>query len=130
MELLKNTLLRKEISCLRKLNKMEINFKDWQNLDLRVAEVLEAEDHPNADKLYVLKIKLGEEEKTIVAGIKNHYGKEELVGKKIVVLANLEPAVLRGVKSEGMLLAASGEDKENVVLLTVDKDIESGSTIG
>ncbi|MBT4334217.1 methionine--tRNA ligase subunit beta [archaeon] len=109
---------------------MEINFKDWQNLDLRVAEVLEAEDHPNADKLYVLKIKLGEEEKTIVAGIKNHYGKEELVGKKIVVLANLEPAVLRGVKSEGMLLAASGEDKENVVLLTVDKDIESGSTIG
>jgi methionine--tRNA ligase beta chain len=109
---------------------MEINFKDWQNLDLRVAEILEAEDHPNADKLYVLKIKLGEEERTIVAGIKNHYSKEELVGKKIVVLANLEPAVLRGVKSEGMLLAASGEDKENVVLLTVDKDIESGSTIG
>ena len=109
---------------------MEINFKDWQNLDLRVAEVLEAEDHPDADKLYVLKIKLGEGERTIVAGIKNHYKKEELIGKKIVVLANLEPAVLRGVKSEGMLLAASGNEKENIVLLTVDKDIESGSTIG
>ena len=104
---------------------MEINFKEWQNLDLRVAEVLEVEDHPDADKLYVLKIKIGEDERTIVAGVKKHYTKEELVGKKIVVLANLEPAVLRGVKSEGMLLAASGED--SVVLLSVDKDIESGS---
>jgi methionine--tRNA ligase beta chain len=107
---------------------MEINFKEWQNLDLRVAEVLEVEDHPDADKLYVLKIKIGEDERTIVAGVKKHYTKEELVGKKIVVLANLEPAVLRGVKSEGMLLAASGED--SVVLLSVDKDIESGSKIG
>jgi len=110
------------------LNKMEINFKEWQNLDFRVAEVLEVEDHPDADKLYVLKIRIGEDERTIVAGVKKHYTKEELVGKKIVVLANLEPAVLRGVKSEGMLLAASGKD--SVVLLSVDKDIESGSKIG
>ena len=107
---------------------MEINFKEWQNLDFRVAEVLEVEDHPDADKLYVLKIRIGEDERTIVAGVKKHYTKEELVGKKIVVLANLEPAVLRGVKSEGMLLAASGKD--SVVLLSVDKDIESGSNIG
>ncbi len=107
---------------------MEINFKEWQNLDFRVAEVLEVEDHPDADKLYVLKIRIGEDERTIVAGVKKHYTKEELVGKKIVVLANLEPAVLRGVKSEGMLLAASGKD--SVVLLSVDKDIESGSKIG
>jgi methionine--tRNA ligase beta chain len=105
----------------------EISFKDWQNLDLRVAEILDVQDHPNADKLYVLKIKIGEEERTIVAGIKNNYSKEELKGKKIIVLTNLELAVLRGVKSEGMLLAASEGDK--VVLLTVDKDISPGSKI-
>jgi methionine--tRNA ligase beta chain len=106
---------------------MEIEFKDWQNLDLRVAEILEVEDHPDADKLYVLKIKLGEEERTIVAGVKQSYSKEELTGKKIIVFTNLKPAVLRGVRSEGMLLAASDGDK--VVLLTPEKDIDSGSKI-
>ncbi len=106
---------------------MEIEFKDWQNLDLRVAEVLEVEDHPNADKLYVLKIKLGDEERSIVAGVKQSYSKEELTGKKIIVFTNLKPAVLRGVKSEGMLLAASDGDK--VVLLTPEKDINSGAKI-
>jgi methionine--tRNA ligase beta chain len=106
---------------------MEIEFNDWQNLDLRVAEVLEVEDHPDADKLYVLKVKIGDEEKTIVAGVKNHYSKEELIGKKIIVFTNLKPAVLRGVKSEGMLLAAGDGDK--VVLLTPEKDIDSGAKI-
>jgi methionyl-tRNA synthetase len=105
----------------------KIKFKDWQKLDFRVAEILDVEDHPNADKLYILKVKIGKEERTIVAGIKQHYGKEELKGKKIVVFTNLEPVVLRGEKSEGMLLAATKGEK--VVLLTVDKDIESGSKI-
>lgn len=107
-----------------------ISINDFGKIDLRVAEILEVEDHPNADKLYVLKIKIGDEERSLVAGIKNHYSKEELVGKKIIVIANLEPAELRGVKSEGMLLAASNNSKENVVLVTVDKNIESGSKIG
>ncbi len=107
-----------------------ISIGDFGKIDFRVAEILDVEDHPNADKLYVLKIKVGDEEKTLVAGIKNHYSKEELVGKKIIVIANLEPTELRGVKSEGMLLAASDDSKENVVLVTVDKDIESGSRIG
>lgn len=106
---------------------MEIEFNDWQNLDLRVAEVLEVEDHPDADKLYVLKVKIRDEERTIVAGVKHHYSKEELIGKKIIVFTNLKPAVLRGVKSEGMLLAASEGDK--VVLLTPEKDIGSGAKI-
>ena len=104
-----------------------INFDDWKNLDLKVAEILEVEDHPDADKLYVLKIKLGDEEKTIVAGIKSAYSKKELKGKKIVVLTNLEPAVLRGVKSEGMLLAV--EDEGKISLLTTDKDVNSGSKV-
>ena len=105
----------------------EVSFKDWQNLDIRVAEILDVQDHPNADKLYVIKINLGEEERTIVAGIKGSYTKEELKGKKIIVFTNLEPAKLRGIKSEGMLLAASEDEK--VVLLTVDKDISPGSKI-
>jgi len=104
-----------------------ISINDFGKADLRVAEILEVNDHPDADKLFVLKIKIGSEEKQLVAGIKGHYTKEELVGKKIVVIANLEPTVLRGVKSEGMLLAAS--DKEKVVLITVDKDIESGAKL-
>jgi len=106
---------------------MEIEFSDWQNLDLRVAEVLEVDEHPDADKLYVLKVKISDEEKTIVAGVKQHYSKEELIGKKIIVFTNLKPAVLRGVKSEGMLLAASEGDK--VVFLTPEKDISSGAKI-
>jgi len=106
---------------------MEIDFEDWQNLEFRVAEILEVKDHPDADKLYVLKIKLGKENKTIVAGIKNNYSKEELIGKKIIVFVNLKPAILRGVKSEGMLLAAS--EGNNLVVLTTDKDIKSGTKI-
>ncbi len=106
-----------------------ISIDDFGKLDLRVAEILEVSDHPNADKLYVMKIKIGDEERNLVAGIKNYYSKEELIGKKIIVIANLEPAVLRGVKSEGMLLAASDKSKDNVVLLTVDKDIETGAKI-
>jgi len=106
---------------------MEVEFDTWKELDFRVAEILEVEDHPNADKLYILKIKIGKEERTIVAGVRKHYSKEDLVGKKIIVFTNLKPAILRGVKSEGMLLAAS--DGEKVVLLTPDEDIESGSKI-
>lgn len=105
-----------------------ISIGDFEKLDLRVAEILEVDDHPNADRLYAMKIKIGEEERSLVAGIKKHYTKEELIGKKIIVIANLEPVELRGVKSEGMLLAASEGD--NVVLVTVDKDIESGAKLG
>jgi methionine--tRNA ligase beta chain len=107
-----------------------ISIDDFGKLDLRVAEIISVEDHPDADKLFVMKIKIGSDEKQLVAGIKKHYSKEELVGKKIIVIDNLEPAVLRGVKSEGMLLAASDSSKENVVLVTVDKDIESGAKLG
>ena len=105
-----------------------ISYKDFEKLDLRVAEILNVEDHPNADKLYVLRLRIGKEEKTIVAGIKKHYSKEELIGKKIIIINNLEPAKLRGIESNGMLLAAS--DDEKVVLLTIDKDINSGTHIG
>jgi len=105
-----------------------ITFDDFLKVDLRVAEIKVCEDVEGADKLYKLTIDIGEE-RTIVAGIKLYYSKEELVGKKIAVVANLEPRKLRGILSHGMLLAASNEDKSSVVLLTLDKDIPNGSRI-
>lgn len=105
-----------------------ITFDDFMKMDLRVAEIKSCEDVPGADKLYKLTIDVGEE-RTIVAGIKLYYTKEELVGKKIAVVANLEPRTLRGIESHGMLLAASSADKSSVVLLTLDREIANGSKI-
>ncbi len=105
-----------------------ITFDDFAKIDLRVAEIKSCEEIEGADKLYKLDIDVGEE-RTIVAGIKQHYAKDELIGKKIVIVANLEPRKLRGILSHGMLLAASNEDKSSVVLLTPDKDIPNGSKV-
>jgi methionyl-tRNA synthetase len=105
-----------------------INFDYFKKMDLRVAQIKECEDVPGADRLYRLVIDAGEE-RQIVAGIKPYYTKEELVGKKIVIVANLEPRTLRGIASHGMLLAASTEDKQSVVLVTTDKDVPNGSAV-
>jgi methionine--tRNA ligase beta chain len=105
-----------------------ITFEYFKNMDLRVAQIKEVEDVPGADRLYKLTLDVGEE-RQIVAGIKAYYTKEELMGKKIIIVANLEPRTLRGVVSHGMLLAASNEDKSSVVLLTPDKDIPNGATV-
>ena len=106
---------------------MTISIQDFSEIDLRVAEIKAVEEHPDADKLLVLKIDAGDGEKQLVAGIKNHYSAEELIGRKIIVVNNLAPAVLRGMESQGMLLAAKDGDK--VVLLTTEKDIASGSRV-
>ncbi len=106
---------------------MTISIQGFSEIDLRVAEIKAVEEHPDADKLLVLKIDTGDGEKQLVTGIKNHYSAEELVGKKIIVVNNLAPAVLRGVESQGMLLAARDGDK--VVLLTTEKDVEPGSRV-
>lgn len=104
-----------------------ISFNDFKKMELKVAEVLSVEDHPNADKLHVLKVKIGDEERQVVAGLKGHYEREELEGKKVVVVANLEPAVLRGQKSDGMLLAA--QDGDNIVIIVPERDVASGSPV-
>ena len=110
-------------------------------LDLRVAEILEAKQHSDADKLLVLQIDLGKNfgKRQLVAGLKNYYSVDELVGKKIVVVTNIKFAKLRGVESQGMLLAGDDEDfakkekrKENVGLLTFDdnvKDVKPGDEV-
>ncbi len=105
----------------------EISFNDWKNADIRVGKVLEVKDHPEADKLYVLKVDFKEFQKWIVTGLKESYKEDELIGKKFVFIVNLEPKTLIGVKSEGMILAAV-KDKD-IVLLKPEKDIEEGSKI-
>jgi len=95
-----------------------ISYDHFSKLELRVAKVLEARHHPNADKLMLLQVDVGDEQKQIVAGIRQQYAPEQLVGKLIVIVNNLEPAMLRGETSNGMLLAATSGEK--VILLTVD----------
>ena len=92
-----------------------ITIEQFQTVELRVATVKEAAPHPNADRLVVLKVDLGTEERQIVAGIRAHYDPASLVGTQVIVVANLEPATLRGVESQGMLLAASADGKLAVV---------------
>ncbi len=106
----------------------KISYSDFEKLDLRVGEIVEIEDHPDATKLYVLKVDLGEEElRQILAGLKPYYKKEDLLNKKAVFISNLEPKIIRGLESNGMILAAG--DGEKVIFLTTEKTIEVGSKI-
>jgi len=106
-------------------------FSDWEKLDLRVAEIKKVEEIKGADKLYKLTLDVGElRERIICAGIKKYYSKDELIGKKIIYFSNLKPRILKGIESQGMLLAASTAGHEKVVLISPEKDIEVGSRIG
>jgi len=108
----------------------KVDFSEWQKLDLRVAEIKSVEDIEGADKLYKINLDVGElGKRTVAAGLKPHYSKEDLEGKKIVYFSNLEPKKLKGVESQGMVLAASTENHEKVILLAPEKDIESGAKI-
>lgn len=102
-------------------------INDLKNLNLKVGKITAVDDHPNAQNLYVLKVDIGSETRTLVAGLKKYYSKEELLGKLIVVVCNLEYKELRGVVSQGMLLAA--QDGNIVSVLTVDKPVAAGSDI-
>lgn len=104
-----------------------ITIDEFDKIKLKVAEVVSVEDHPNADKLLVLKLKLGDETRQVVSGIKKYYNKEELVGKKVVVVTNLKPIKLRGVESHGMVLAAECDGK--LTLVSTLEDIPSGAQI-
>jgi len=104
-----------------------ISIEQFAQIDLRVAEVISAEKVEKADKLLKLQLKVGDETRTVVSGIAKHYSAEDMVGKKVVLVANLKPTKLRGILSEGMILAAS--DSEILEVLTVNKDISSGSPV-
>ncbi len=104
-----------------------ISIDEFRKIEIKVATIKHAEPHPNADRLMVLKIDLGSEERQLVAGIKGHYAAEDLIGRQIVVVANLEPAKLRGIESQGMLLAATDNDK--IVLLNPEKPVSPGAKV-
>ena len=104
-----------------------ITFEQFKALDIRIAKIKEIEVHPNADKLYVVTVDMGDSEKKLVAGIKEHYAPEELIGKEVVVINNLEPAVIRGVESQGMILAT--KDGEKLSVLVPEKEVKVGSPV-
>ena len=106
-----------------------IEFEDFLKVQLKVGQIVEAEKHPNADRLLALKVEVGEERpRSIVAGIAAKYDPSTLIGKNIVIVANLKPRKLRGVLSEGMLLAATGSELEG--LITTDPGVNAGSSVG
>jgi methionyl-tRNA synthetase len=107
-----------------------IQYDDFAKLDLRVATVLECKPHPNADKLLVLQIDLGTEKRQICAGLRLHYSDpQELVGKQIVVVANLAPRMMRGEESNGMLLAATDSGTGKVIIISPNGPTAPGSKV-
>ncbi|MHA1505661.1 MAG: methionine--tRNA ligase subunit beta [Candidatus Asgardarchaeia archaeon] len=103
-----------------------ISFDEFMKVDLRVGKVIKAEKVPNTKSLIKLRVDLGEEERQLVAGLAEYYSPEELVGKNIVVVFNLQPKKIRGIMSQGMLLAT---DTEPPKLLTVEGDVPPGSKV-
>ena len=112
--------------------KPTIVYDDFVKVDLRVATIVAAELHPNADRLLKLQVDLGFEQRQICAGIKGHYDPQQLVGRQVIVVANLQPRTIRGEESNGMLLAASvrdGHDTQELVLVTPDRAIAAGAGV-
>ena len=104
-----------------------VEFEEFSKIELKIGTVTEVTEHPNADKLFVLKVDLGDRHIQLVAGLREHYKPEDLITKQIVVVANLQPRVLRGVESQGMLLAAQSEGK--VCILVPESAVRPGSSI-
>ena len=105
----------------------QISIEDFAKLDIRLAKVLSAQRVEGSEKLLKLTLSLGDEERTVVAGIAKHYSPEELVGKKILMLANLKPRKIFGIESQGMVLALTSGDK--LSLIVPDRDIEEGAKV-
>ena len=110
-----------------------VSYEDFAKLDLRIAKVLEVKDHPNADKLLCMTIDIGGgQQRQIIAGLKGYYSPQQLLGKDIVVVVNLQPRKMRGLESQGMLLAASqmeGEQRLAVVFLQPERPLPAGSPV-
>ena len=104
-----------------------LSFEDFKKVELVVAKILEVKEHPDADRLYVLKVSLGEEERQLVAGIRQFYTPEQLVGRQVILVANLQPATIRGEESNGMLLAV-GDDR-GISIISPDREVAPGSAV-
>src|SRR3989344_5843758 len=104
-----------------------ITIDDFKKVELIIAQIKEVKEHPNADRLYLLKIDTGKEEKQLVAGIRKSYTPEQLIGRRVVVVNNLQPAVIRGEESNGMVLAVT--DEKGLSVLTTEKEVVLGSIV-
>lgn len=113
---------------MRNLVVNSINFNDFTKMEIKVGKILEAVLVSGSNKLIKMKVDIGEEERNLVAGIAQYYSLEDLIGKTVIVLVNLEPKTIFGIESQGMLLASI--DGENVSLLQPDKDMKIGSVVG
>ena len=109
----------------------EINFSEWEKVDLRVGTIKKVEDIDGADKLYKLEVDLGNEigKRTICAGIKQYYSKDKLKDKQIIVVVNLAPRMMRGIESKGMLLAAGSKENNTCILISPEAHIAPGTKI-
>ena len=103
------------------------SIEEFQKVDLRIGKIVEAVPHSNADRLFVLQVDLGTERRQIVAGIKASYQPEQLIGRTVAVVANLDAATIRGVESQGMVLAT--QDEQGITLLTTERSVTPGSRI-
>ena len=104
-----------------------ITFEEFKKVELKIATIKEVVEHSNADKLYVVKVDVGGVEKQVVAGIRPFYAKEALIGKQVILVDNLAPVMLRGIESQGMILAA--KDEAGFTVLTVDKKVKEGTLV-
>jgi len=104
-----------------------VSFEQFKEMEIKIGKVLEVEDVAGADRLYLLTVDIGDETRKMIAGIKLWYKREDLIGKNVGVLANLEPKVIRGVESKGMVLATLNGDRFSI--LTTDRDISTGSRV-
>lgn len=107
----------------------QIQFDDFAKIQLRVATVLDCKPHPNADKLLLVQVDLGGETRQLCAGIRAHYSPEQLIGKQIIVVANLAPRTMRGEVSNGMLLAASDSATGKVIVISPSENVSPGSKV-
>ena len=106
-----------------------IKFEDFAKIDMRVATITQAEDHPKADKLIVMQADLGSEQRQLIAGLRGHYEAQELVGKQVIVVTNLPPRMMRGLESRAMLLAACTEDESQVICLSPERECAPGTRV-
>ena len=101
--------------------------EDFKKLEFKIAVIKDVVEHPNADRLYVITVDLGDKTKQVVAGIRANYKKEDLIGRQVVIVDNLDPAVLRGVESQGMILASS--DESGISVISPDRQMKLGSVV-
>lgn len=104
-----------------------VTYEEFRKMELKIATIIDVKPHPQADRLYVLSVDIGGVTKQLVAGIRPFYSEEALKNKQIVVVDNLEPAIIRGIESQGMLLAAT--DEQGISVLSPDRQVQAGSGV-